>query len=251
MNGFTVEVEPIPDPTVRGYMACHASVTSPQGKVVYEDSNWGMEIDPITGSDVNEDGQPEAVLVSFSGGAHCCWTYHIISLGKKPGLIREFENRAPASFKDLRGDGQVEILIRDGTFDEGFRLSHPFSPFPLLVVQLKGTRFRDVGPEFWPVFEKEIQEERGKLRDQQLQEFLHSNPYESHDDLDYQRTRSAVLLIVLDYLYAGRHEEAKKVLGELWPPVSQQQTWKEMVSGYCADLRARLGLGSSPPCGEK
>jgi len=249
VNGFTVDVKPIPDPTVPGHMDCHVSVTSPQGKVVYEDSDWGMEIDPITGSDINGDGQPSAVLVGFSGGAHCCWTYHIISLGKKPGLIREFENRAPASFKDLQGNGQVEILIRDGSFDEGFGLDHAFSVFPLLIVQLKGTKFQDVGPEFWPVFEAEIQQARDKLTNQQLQEFLRSNPYEPHDDLDYQKTRSTILLIVLDYLYAGRHDEAKKVLGELWPPASQQRTWKEMVGGYCSGLRAQLGLESNPPCG--
>jgi transglutaminase-like putative cysteine protease len=53
--------------------------------MVFEHDEWGMEIDPITGKDVNGDGYPDAVLVSFSGGAHCCWTYHIVSLGKNPG----------------------------------------------------------------------------------------------------------------------------------------------------------------------
>lgn len=209
-----------------------------------------MEIDPATGRDINGDGQPDAVLVSFSGGAHCCWTYHIVSLGKKPGLIREFENRDTASFKDLLGNGQIEILIRDGGFDFGFGLDHAFSVFPLLIVQLKGAEFQDVGPKFWPVFEKEILHERGKLSNQRLQEFLHSNPDEVHDDSDYLGTKSTVLQTVLDYLYAGRHEEARKLLGKLWPKDSQERTWKEMISGYCSGLRASLELESSPPCGD-
>jgi len=249
VNGFTIEVKPIPA-DVPGYMVCQATVTSPEGKIVYEKDEWGMEIDPVTGKDVNGDGQPDAVLVSFSGGAHCCWTYHIVSLGKNPGLIREFENRSTASFTDLRGDGHIEILIRDGSFDEGFRLDHAFSVFPLLIVQLKGKEFVDVGSQHWPVFEKEIQKKRSKLNDQQLQEFVHSNPDEIRDDLDYLKTKSDILFIVLDYLYAGRHGLARRVLGKQWPLDFQEVTWKEMVSGYCTGLRAHLELESSAPCGE-
>lgn len=249
VNGFTIEVKPIAA-DVPGYMVCQATVTSPEGKTVYEKEEWGMEIDPVTGKDVNGDGQPDAVLVSFSGGAHCCWTYHIISLGENPGLIREFENRATASFTDLRGDGHIEILIRDGSFDEGFRLDHSLSVFPLLIVRLMGKEFVDVGSRFWPVFEKEIQKKRTELNEQQLQEFLHSKPDEIRDDLDYLRTKAAILFIVLDYLYAGRHGVARRVLGKQWPQDFQEETWKEMVSGYCTGLRAHLELESSIPCGE-
>src|SRR5262249_38454535 len=74
VNGFTVEVKPKAG-RVSEDMTCHATVTSPQGEIVYEKDDWGMEIDPVTGKDVNGDEQPDAVLVSFSGGAHCCWTY--------------------------------------------------------------------------------------------------------------------------------------------------------------------------------
>jgi len=91
VNGFSIKVKSIADPDDPDEMVCEAVVTSPVGKIVYEDSDQGMELDPITGRDINGDGQPDAVLVSYSGGAHCCWTYHLISLGKKPGLIQEFE----------------------------------------------------------------------------------------------------------------------------------------------------------------
>jgi hypothetical protein len=249
VNGFTVEVKPTAG-GVSEDMTCHATVTSPQGRIVYEKDDWGMEIDPITGKDVNGDGQPDAVLVSFSGGAHCCWSYHIISLGENPGLIREFENRSNASFRDIRGDGQIEILIRDGSFDFAFGLDHAFSVFPLLIVQLKGKEFVDVGSRFWPVFAKEIRQEHSKISNQQLQEFLHSDTDEIHDSLDYLRTKSAILMTVLDYLYAGRSEEARKSLGKQWPPNSQQKIWEQMTSGYCTGLRAHLELESSASCGE-
>ncbi len=162
--GFTIEVRPVPD--LDEGMLCHASVTSPKGETIYSSDDWGVEIDAVTGKDVNGDGEPDAVLVSFSGGAHCCWIYHVISLGKKPGLIREFENQDTASFEDLKGNGQIEIVIRDGTFDSGLGLVHAFSVFPLLIVQLRGSEFHDVSSNFWPVFKKEIQKERAGLNDQ-------------------------------------------------------------------------------------
>jgi len=207
-----------------------------------------MEIDPITGKDINGDGEPEAVLIDFSGGAHCCWTYDIISLGKQPGLIQKLYNPDTASFTDLRGDGQIEISIRDGSFDEGFGLDHAFSVFPLLIVQLRGRQFEDVGPKFPAIFQKEIDEERSKLMPAWLQKFLNSNPYDVHDSLEYQGTQSDILLIALDYLYAGNPEQAKATLSSLWPAASRARTWKEILDGYCSGLRSDLGVASGPPC---
>lgn len=248
VHGFSIKLKSVPESPGSWYTICRARVISPQGKIVYQQSDWGFEIDPITGKDINGGGQPDAVLVGYSGGAHCCWSYDIISLGKRPGLIREFDNRADASFSDLGGDGQIEILIRDGSFDEGFYSGHPFSVFPQLIIQLKGTHFEDVGPKFWPIFQKEITQKRSELEPQRLKAFLGSNPYEVHDDLDYQATKSGILLIVLDYLYAGKPEEAKATLSALWPAASRARTWKEMLDGYCSGLRAQLGVASGPPC---
>jgi hypothetical protein len=84
VNGFTVEVKPI-QADVPNLMICRATIRFAEGKIVFQHEEWGMEIDPITGKDVNGAGCPDAVLVSFSGGAHCCWTYHIFSLGKTLG----------------------------------------------------------------------------------------------------------------------------------------------------------------------
>ncbi len=248
VNGFTIEVKPIPDPTAAGFTTCHASVISSKGRIVYEKDDWGMEIDRATGHDINEDGQPEAVLVSYSGGAHCCWTYHIIGLGKQPGLIREFENRDTASFEDLGRDGKTEILIRVGDFDFGFGQDHADSVFPLMIVQLKGSKFQDVGQRFWRVFQKEISENRARLGKKQLGDFLNSNPYDPNHERDYSRTKSTILLIVLDHLYAGRHQEARRLLAQLWPAASQEGTWQEMLEGYCGGVRAALELQPEPPC---
>ena len=251
-HGFSVEVAPTAqNPDDPGFGTCHATIRSPQGQTVFEETEWGIEIDPVTGQDVNGDGQPDAVLTSYSGGAHCCWTYHIIRLGKQPRVVREFGSRTPASFRDLEGDGRIEILVRDGEFDEAFGLNHAFSVFPLMILRLHGTKFEDDTAQFGRILEKEIQDERSKLNPQEVREFLLSDPNEIHDDLDYTGTKSAILLIVLDYLYAGRPQDARRVLGELWPKLYQDQTWEEMLKRYCSGCRARLGLALNSPCPAK
>lgn len=247
-QGFTVEVKPVPDPDDPDSMICQAIIRSPHGETVFEYQEWGIEIDRITGRDVNGDGFADAVLWGYSGGAHCCWTYFIISLGKNPGLVAKIENSSSASFRALGGNGKVEILIREGEFDEAFGLSHPFSPFPLLIVHLDGSRFEDVGPKFWNLYKQEIQAQRAKLKDNELRQFLKSNPTEIHDSTGYLETECRVLEISLSYLYAGRAAESRKTLNSLWPPEYQQETWTQMIHGYCSGLRADLQLQSNSLC---
>jgi hypothetical protein len=246
-NGFTVEVKPIQDPDGSAEMICQAIIRSPQGKIIFEHREWGVEIDPITGKDVNGDGFADAVLEGFSGGGvHCCRTYFIVSLGKNPGLVATIENSSSASFEDLSRNGKVEILIRDGGFDGSFGLNHAFSPFPLLIVRLSGSRFEDVGSQFWSIYKKEIQQARAKLKTADLRRFVQSNPTEIYND--DTETETHILEIVLDYLYAGHPKESRATLNTLWPPASQNETWVQMVNGYCSGLRASLQLESHSPC---
>jgi hypothetical protein len=242
VNGFTVEVKPIQDSDDSDSTICEAIIRSPQGKIVFEYQDWDLEIDSITGKDVNGDGFPDAVFAAFSGGAHCCWTYFIVSLGKDPGLLAKFENNSSASFKSLGKNAKVEILIRDGTFDEFFGLGHPFSPLPLLIVRLNGSQFEDVGSQFWSIYKGEIQQARGKLKDSDLRKFLRSNPTEIHDDTSCLATESHILKIALYYLYAGRPKESRATLNTLWPPADQNETWEQMLKGYCKGLRTGLQL---------
>jgi hypothetical protein len=244
-HGFTIEVKPDDDSEEQ---RCQAKVVSPKGEIVFEYADWGIGIVPVSGKDINGDGQPDAVLEEFSGGAHCCWEYSIISLGQRPGLIRDFKNRAPASFEDLKGDGRIEILVRDGGFDDFDGVAHPFSPFPLLILRLRGHEFQDVGSEFGVVYEKEIRDVRKGLKAVSLEEFLHSDPTQIHDDIDYEETKHAVSLIVLDYLFSGKPQEAWKALEVFWPPTDRERIRNEMLDRYCNGLRKNLGVAAGPPC---
>ncbi len=257
VNGFSVKVKPIcvgpndqaeacgPRPEGVGKAdGCGVVVTSPQGKIVYEDDApyLGIDIDPITGRDMGN-GEPVAVLNVSEGADISSESCEIISLGKKPGLIGELDGGP--DFEDLRGNGQVEILTH-------LRFhSVPAGPSPLVILQVKGSKFQDVSSEFWPVVEKDIRDLRGELN-RRLQE-IHSSPNQLLGDREHV-TDDYVAAIIQDYLFAGKYAEAKRALTELWPPdaqlpaeVGRERTWQNIVSDYCS-ARAELHLESGPLC---
>ncbi len=231
LMGYILQVKPDPDE-----YGCRAVIQSPKGETIFETQDTAIGILQVTGKDINGDGQLDAVLEGFSGGAHCCWTYSIVSLGKPVGLLREFKNRRPATFEDIANDGKIEIVTRDGAFDEFDDLMHPFSPFPLLVLRLAGRRLIEVNAEFSPLYKQEIAEARNKLTPQKIERFRLAQL----SDLEYQETKSWVLAIVLAYLYGGREEEAWKALDELWPPTDEERIHEDILYKYSRGFRWNL-----------
>jgi hypothetical protein len=61
-NGFTIEVKPSLDASGSFGIGCHASIRSPKDEIIFEGDNnvGGFDIDPVTGKDLNGDGEPDA-----------------------------------------------------------------------------------------------------------------------------------------------------------------------------------------------
>ena len=243
VSSFRIIVEQEPEEP-----ACRVIILSDTGRELFRLQDSSIDVIRITGKDINGGGHPDAVLEAFSGGAHCCWTYSIVSLAEKGGLIRQFENRTPATFEDLDHSGMVELVTQDGAFDEFDGLPHPFSPFPTLVLRLNRDKFEDFGHEFWPVYEKKIEQLRKDIKPAELEQFIRSDPAEVHDDLNYLKTESAVLTITVQLLYGGRPQEAWKALEEMWPPNDRSRIKEAILRRYCTGLRADLGLSLPSTC---
>jgi hypothetical protein len=107
VKGFTLKTRV--DPSDEGF-PCHLTIRSPNGKKIFQVSDWGMAF-PVLGMDVNGDGVPDVVVETYSGGAHCCWTYYVVSLGKYPGLVLKFENDRSAGFVQDKKTRKMEIRL--------------------------------------------------------------------------------------------------------------------------------------------
>jgi len=219
IHGFKIRVFRHPRADQQDFLdECQAKIKDASGRVIFSDEDHGLEILPISGTDVNGDGEPDAVIEGYTGGAHCCWNYWIVSLGKHPGLLAHLYNERPASFFKME-NGQVLITTSDGRFDYFDGLSHTSSVFPRVFLRLSGKHLGEVNLEFWPTYLKDIERAEKSLATQELTEFRQNfSPHGDRFSESYEETRSKVLAIVLAYLYCGKPGEAWKALDEMWPP---------------------------------
>ena len=223
-KNFSVAIEPFHD-TTDGDM-CKAVVRNAR-KTVFTTYDWGLEI-TLLGEDVNSDGYPDLVLEGYSGGAHCCWTYYIVSLGPSPRPIREIENERGIAFvRD--SSGRIEIRTNDGKFDYLF-LSHAESPFPAVYLRLVGTHFIDVGHEHIADYEHGIAEAKRELSPAELHQFRSAaNADDLYGNDPNRSAATKVLQIVYAYLYSGRQAQAHQALTEMWPAFDQEAAWKKIL----------------------
>jgi hypothetical protein len=83
----------------------------------------GNGADDIKISDLEGDGEPEVVVVGYTGGIHCCTRIGIYSYNADKGAYEELDyDYGPTGFElvDIDGDGDVEILSSDPRFDQLF-----------------------------------------------------------------------------------------------------------------------------------
>ena len=94
---------------------------------------------------------PQVIATHFTGGAHCCTVMRVLTLrdGRWETVnLGEFDFGGP-QIEDLNGDGAVELVGKDGSFDYAFA-SYAESYAPPKVYRLIGSRIADVSraPEF-------------------------------------------------------------------------------------------------------
>ncbi|MGA8012084.1 MAG: hypothetical protein WB949_06640 [Candidatus Acidiferrales bacterium] len=190
-----------------------ATVRASAGQLIFKTLDWGMSLESISGRDINGDGEPDLVFVGYSGGAHCCWTYWIVSLGGRPGLIKKIENERTAEFKPTGPNGRIEVWTFDGAFDYFDDFSHAETVFPDVVLRIEGHSVRDVSADHRDFFDHAISNTRARLTPEVVQKSksfaVHSSEIRSYE--------GDVLKIVFAYLYGGRPREAWRALDDYWP----------------------------------
>lgn len=118
------------------------------GVVVYRESNEiaygiGNRVynDPAipaikVGTDITGGGVPEAIVWSWSGGIHCCFTFQVLQLSRRivPVAQIDAEHSDDAHFADLRHDGHYEFVGRDWDFAY-WHASFGESPAPEIILK--------------------------------------------------------------------------------------------------------------------
>lgn len=232
LDGYSIQIKrgPKSDGSTDAYgesFSCHATLRAPDGKVVFSRFDAAMDLYEAD-KDINGDGVRDLVFAGYSMGAHCCWTYWVVSLGDAPRLLGEIENQTGGRFEDLDGDGRLEFLTEDGAFDYFDGVSHADTVFPTVILRLEGSGWVDVGREFRGIYDQEIR--KAGVGTDRIKEFLLKDSDRARmDATEYPSAWHAALTTVLAYLYSGRERRAWKALREMWPPADQQRMQRLIV----------------------
>jgi len=95
----------------------------------------------LSGTDINGDGLPDLVVSAWSGGAHCCYSTGVYSVGEdvRVALLVETGNCGPGDFEDLDGNGTREFVTCDDRWAYTY-CSFADSPFPRVIYSFDPTR---------------------------------------------------------------------------------------------------------------
>lgn len=109
---------------------------------------WPVGKQPLRLRDLDGDGEPEAIVTAFTGGAHCC----VIALvyAWNGSAYATFENNfLDPGFRlvDIEHDGLPEFRSADARFAYLYG-SFAESVFPILLVRFEDGKFIDVTREF-------------------------------------------------------------------------------------------------------
>lgn len=203
---------------------CHLDVQDQKGREILSEDDDSFKI-LLDNQDINGDGIRDLVLLAFSGGAHCCWTYYFLSLGPSPGLITKFQNNRDASFLEDEKTGRVYLEIQDGSFDYFDEVCHACSPFPVVFLRLDNANWMDISHDHLSDYDGIIRKSKKLLTAQHRQRLKSLKEKPSDNDETIERGRFYALTIVFAYLYSGREEQARQALRELWPAFDQERIW--------------------------
>ena len=95
----------------------------------------------LSGTDVYGDGFAVLVVSGWSGGAHCCYSSAIYSVGEtvRPILVLETGNCGPGELEDLDGNGTRVFITCDDPWAYAY-CSFADSPFPRVIYAYDATR---------------------------------------------------------------------------------------------------------------
>lgn len=228
VSAYTVSISGYHDPSLpSAFQECRARILDARRHIVFSVHEPGLRL-VTAGEDVNGDGIPDLVLEGDSGGNHGSYTYYVISLGTRPGLLLKFgTDTVPAKFGPRDGSGHVTIQTWDGAFFMFDNMATAFSPYPFVYLQISGTRLINTSQRHKPDYDKAIKSLRDKLPSADFARFRVID--QSWGKSGEEEAASTVVKISLDYLYSGRESQAYATIQEMWPAFDRQRIWQLML----------------------
>lgn len=184
--------------------------------------------------DITGDGIKDVVVTNYSGGAHCCYTYKVFSLGSEFSQIADLavQDAGASVFEDKDGDGIYEFVTWDMTFAY-WNASFAWSPSPQAILRFKDGRYTlayDLMTKPLPTLEEE---QTSLIQDEEEIKSLCSN-----DIWSWRKGNMCVTPDIwghmLDLIYSGHPDAAWTFLDRWWKGSQEEKEW------FIYDFKSRL-----------
>jgi hypothetical protein len=173
----------------------------------------------LTGRDITGEGNPDVVIETYSGGAHCCFSTIVYDLGPTPTeVLRTPESNCSGYFEDLDNDSVLEFITCDDLFSYQYCC---FAGSPAVKVIMKyypGDGYLPASTSFRRLYAEDITNHTAAAE---------KAPPGEYCEWD-ETNKCAVLPVVLDYLYSGQWDMAWSELDRLYPH-ADRETFKEEI----------------------
>jgi hypothetical protein len=176
----------------------------------------------LSGTDINADGFPDLVVSAWSGGAHCCYSSGVYSVGEsvKAILVLETGNCGPGELEDLDGNGTREFITCDDQWAYAY-CSFADSPLPRVIYSYDPSRGMYVvdTPRF-----------AGRYRDQLAEALDEAQTWLSESGgRDQGLDKCRLLRPVLGLMYSGRFSDGVLLLRGLYRGADREQFEREVT----------------------
>ena len=241
-DGYEISLGPVHSTELTEFV-CTAAIYNHEGNVVYRTSGFNVTFDEkMTGQDFDDDGHPEVVFETDTGGGnHCCWEYNVISLYPKPHKLFDIPQDGLVQFeKDPRG----KMIIWVRTQAPGGAFSMASRPFAERVYRVHDGKPTDATPEFCArIFSTQNSDFRhwtGVLTQENLQHIA-AIP-EPDKPAETEEIASALLARAAQHVFCHQYDAAIADL-DLWPAATrakQKADFAAQIKADYPDFAARL-----------
>jgi LysM repeat protein len=189
--------------------------------------NLDAESRPQPGADVTGSGVPCLVFDTYSLGAHCCFTLHILTLAEGVDeILRLPTEDAAAEFSDVDDQAGQEIVVYDWTFAY-WNASFAGSPAPRVILAFADGEYT-VAPTLMrrpaPTAAEQAAAVKEILKSEDYSEWYAAmcSRAEEVDRADSQALAIPIPPVafwaaMLDLIYSGNAPHAERLLAEVWP----------------------------------
>jgi hypothetical protein len=178
------------------------------------DDDDSINLKPVNiGQSIIGDKQPDLVITEVSGGNNSLCDYYIFQIGDTFKFIAKIKDTGGGEFRDLRGNGDLDLITLDVLTFDGWNACEAASPRPKVIFRYQDHKYRpDLELMKKPApTNQELQRMAGEMKS------LFGSKEIQDDPNNNLKVPPSLCGKMLDLIYSGNMASAWRLLDLSWP----------------------------------